>query len=245
MRTVVFMLAATALSNPASAQSWQEYNYPEYAFTVAFPAKPQVETTTYQAATGRAVPAHVYSVRQNNDLFKVTVAEMAATGLDEKAVLDHAIQLLSGGGKVTFNIPQRIYSVYGRSLGVEGGDGSRSTIAVFDYHGRLYQIEAKALIGQSGSAESFGSSNPWCSPMAARTVLRTSSGHITRLVLAWPSTPRALTTHAARTHGLEARSRRVMRCVQTKMISGARIEPITLRKRKGRRRILAARFGPS
>ncbi len=153
MRTVVFMLAATALAtNTAAAQSWQEYNYPEYAFTVTFPAKPQVETTTYQAATGRAVPAHVYSVRQNNDLFKVTVAEMTGTGLDEKAVLDHAIQLLSEGGRVTFNIPQRIYSVYGRSLGVEGGDGSRSTISVFDYHGRLYQIEAKALVGQSGSA---------------------------------------------------------------------------------------------
>ena len=145
MRAIAFMLAAAALTSPAAAQSWQEYNYPEYAFTVAFPAKPQVETTTYRAANGRAVPAHVYSVRQNNDLLKVTVAEIASTGLDEKTVIDHAIQLLSAGGKVTFNIPQRIYSVYGRSFGVEGGDGSRSTIAGFDYHGRLYQIEAKAL----------------------------------------------------------------------------------------------------
>ena len=152
MRIIAIVLAATAVCSPAAAQTWQEYSYPEYAFTVAFPAKPQIETTTYQAANGRSVAAHVYSVRQDNELFKVTVADLANTGLDETAVIDHAIRMLSAGGKVTFNIPQRIYRVYGRSLGVQGGDGSRSTIAVFDYKGRLYQIEAKALSGGADSA---------------------------------------------------------------------------------------------
>jgi hypothetical protein len=152
MRMIAFVLAATAVSTPAAAQNWQEYSYPEYGFTVAFPANPQVETMTYQAANGRSVPAHIYSVRQNNSVLKVTVAELANTGLDETAVIDHAIKMLSAGGEVKFNIPQRIYRVYGRSLGVQGGDGSRSTIAVFDYKGRLYQIEAKALPGGTDSA---------------------------------------------------------------------------------------------
>jgi hypothetical protein len=152
MRMIAFVLAATAVSTPAAAQNWQEYSYPEYAFTVTFPANPQVETMTYQAANGRSVPAHIYSVRQNNSVLKVTVAELANTGLDETAVIDHAIKMLSAGGEVKFNIPQRIYRVYGRSLGVQGGDGSRSTIAVFDYKGRLYQIEAKALPGGTDSA---------------------------------------------------------------------------------------------
>ena len=48
-----------------------------------------------------------------------------------------------------------IREFYGRSLGVQGGDGSRSTIAVFDYKGRLYQIEAKALPGGTDSAGLF------------------------------------------------------------------------------------------
>ena len=48
-------------------------------------------------------------------------------------MIDHTIKTLSSGGKMTFNIPQRIYNVYGRSLGIEGGDGSRSTVGVFDY----------------------------------------------------------------------------------------------------------------
>ena len=152
MRILVFLLAAAAASGPAAAQSWQDYSYPEYAFSVAFPATPNVETTTYQGANGRSVPARVYSVRQGNELLKVTVADLANTGLDEPAVIDHAIKMLSAGGVVTFNIPQRIYRVYGRSLGIQGGDGSRSMVGVFDYHGRLYQIEAKALPGGSAAA---------------------------------------------------------------------------------------------
>jgi hypothetical protein len=147
MRLIAFALAAFVASGPAAAQSWQEYSYPAYSFTVAFLADPQIETTTYQVADGRSVEARVYSVRQNNGVFKVTVAELANTNLEESAVIDHAIKSLSEGGEVKINIPHRIYKVYGRQLSILGADGSRSTVAVFDYNGRLYQIEGKALPG--------------------------------------------------------------------------------------------------
>ena len=147
MRSIVFALAACVAACPAAAQSWKEYAYPAYAFTVAFPAEPQIETTTYQVADGRSVEARIYSVRQNNGVFKVTVAELANTGLEEGAVIDHAIKMLSEGGEVKLNFPHRIYRVYGRQLSVLGADGSRSTVAVFDHNSRLYQIEGKALPG--------------------------------------------------------------------------------------------------
>jgi hypothetical protein len=152
MRTIAFVLAAFVVSGPAAAQNWKEYSYPDYSFTVAFPADPQIETTTYQVADGRSVRAHVYTVRQNNSVLKVTVAELANTGLEENAVIGHAIKTLSAGGEVKFDIPHRIYRVYGRQLSVLGTDGSRSTAAVFDHKGRLYQIEAKALPGASDTA---------------------------------------------------------------------------------------------
>jgi hypothetical protein len=152
MRMIALVLAAFVASGPAAAQSWKEYNYPDYSFTVAFPADPQIETTTYQVADGRSVQARVYTVRQNNTVLKVTVADLANTGLDESAVIGHAIKTLSAGGEVKFDIPHRIYRVYGRQFGVLGADGSRSTAAVFDYKGRLYLVEAKALPGASDSA---------------------------------------------------------------------------------------------
>ena len=150
MRSIIVVLTALVASGPAAAQSWQEYTYPDYAFSIAFPAAPQIETTTYQAANGRAVPARVYSVRQGNFVFKMTVADHAGTGLEESAIIDHAIKTLSAGGEVKVNIPHRIYRVYGRQLSIVGSDGSHSTAAVFDYKGRLYQIEGKALPGGSG-----------------------------------------------------------------------------------------------
>jgi hypothetical protein len=142
-----FVVAALVASGPAAAQSWQEYTYPAYAFSVAFPAELQIETTTYPVADGRSVEAHVYTVRRNDGVFKVTVAELANTGLAENAVIDHAIKTLGEGGEVKINFPHRIYRVYGRQLSVTGADGSHSTVAVFDYNGRLYQIEGKSLAG--------------------------------------------------------------------------------------------------
>jgi hypothetical protein len=65
MRTIALVLAAFVASGPAAAQDWKEYSYPDYSFTVAFPAAPQIETTTYQVADGHSVPAHVYTVGQD------------------------------------------------------------------------------------------------------------------------------------------------------------------------------------
>ena len=45
MRSIAFVLATFVASAPAAAQGWKEYSYPDYAFSVAFPAKPQVDTT--------------------------------------------------------------------------------------------------------------------------------------------------------------------------------------------------------
>jgi hypothetical protein len=147
MRIIAFAVAAFVVSGPAAAQSWQEYSYPEYAFSVAFPANPKIETTTYEVADGRSVPARVYSAHQDKSQFKMTVADLASAGLDEKAVIDHAIKTLSQGATVRVNVPARIYQVYGRQLTVEGADGSRSMVAMFDIMGRLYQIEAKGVPG--------------------------------------------------------------------------------------------------
>ena len=147
MRLIAFALAAFATVGPAAAQNWQEYSYPAYAFTIVFPADPRVQTTTYRLADGRSVEAHVYSARQNHSVFTVTVAELGKTGLNESSVIDHAIKTLSEGGEVKINIPHRVYQVYGRQLSITGADGSHSTVALFDFNGRLYQVEGKTLAG--------------------------------------------------------------------------------------------------
>jgi hypothetical protein len=156
MRLIVFIAAMVVGLGPAVAQSWREYSYPDQFFTVAFPADPQTETTTYYVADNRSVEAHVYSVRQDNTLFKVTVAELADTGLEESAVIDHAIKMMSESGEVKVNIPHRVNRVYGRQLSIVGADGMRSMVALFDYNGRLYQIEGNALpTGNDGTADAI------------------------------------------------------------------------------------------
>jgi hypothetical protein len=145
MRLFILIPAVFIFAAPAAAQDWQEHSYPDYSFRVTFPASPQAETTTYQVSNDRAVGAHVYSVHRDGAEFKVTVAELADLGIDETAVIDHAIKTLSAGGEVKVNIPHRINRVYGRQLSILQGGGTRAEVALFDYNGRLYQIEGKSL----------------------------------------------------------------------------------------------------
>jgi hypothetical protein len=145
MRMIAFMIAVLVASGPAAAQSWKEYAYPSYSFTVSFPADPTIETTTYQAADGRAVEALVYSVMQDDAVFKMTIVDLSATALEESAVIDHAIKTLSQRGEIKVDIPARINRVFGRQLSIAGADGSHSSVAVFYHKQRLYQIEGIAL----------------------------------------------------------------------------------------------------
>jgi hypothetical protein len=155
MRRIACVLALFAISGPAVAQSWTEYSYPDDAFRVSFPAEPKVETTTYQAADGHAVPARVYWVAQDNAEFRMTIADLTDTGLAEGAVIDQAVATLSQGGEVRVNIPARVSRVFGRQLSILGTDGSRTSVALFDYRGRLYQIEGKSLPNHNATADAI------------------------------------------------------------------------------------------
>lgn len=155
MRLTILIAALLVFVAPAVAQNWQEYRYPYQFFAVAFPGDPQAESTTYQVAADRSVEAHVYSVRQDNAEFKMTVAEIADTGLDESAVIDHAIKTMSEGSEAKVNIPHRINRIYGRQLSIVGRDGIRSMVALFDYKGRLYQIEGKTLPNENATADAI------------------------------------------------------------------------------------------
>jgi hypothetical protein len=155
MRLIVLALAGFVAGSPAAAQSWKEYSYPDYAFTVSFPAEPRVETTTYQVVDGRSAPARVYTAAQNNGVFKMTVVDLTQAALEESAVIDHAIKTLSQGGEIKLDIPHRISRVFGRQLSILAADGSRSSVAVFYHKQRLYQIEGKALSAGTATAEAI------------------------------------------------------------------------------------------
>jgi hypothetical protein len=72
---------------------------------------------------------------QGNAVFKMTVAELAGSNLDESAVIGHAVKTLSESGTVKINIPAHIYRTYGRHITVEGAVGSRSMVSMFDITG--------------------------------------------------------------------------------------------------------------
>ena len=50
---------------------------------------------------------------------------------------------------------QTVSRVFGRQLSILRADGSRSSVALFYYEGRLYQIEGKSLAAGNGTADAI------------------------------------------------------------------------------------------
>jgi hypothetical protein len=145
MRLIAFVLVLL-FAGPAAAAEWKEYEYPDYSFTVHFPADPAIEIAAYPVAEGRSFEARIYTATLDTGVFKVTVVEVPQGGEDEGALVGDAVKKMTEGGVVKFDIPHRIRSVYGRQLGVARENGGYSYIAVFYHKNRLYQIEGKTFV---------------------------------------------------------------------------------------------------
>ena len=177
MRLLAFILAAFAASAPAGAQSWKEYEYPNFNFTIAFPAEPRAETTAYQASDGRSVEARVYSVVGDSGEFKVTIVDLSHTEMSEGAVMAFAVFSLSRGGEVKIDIPHSTRRIIGRQASIDGVDGSQIYASIFFHRRRLYQIEGKVPAGGSNAdairfQQSFDFTDGWRLPDALSNELR-------------------------------------------------------------------------
>ena len=170
MRLIAIIAIITA-SAPAGTQSWSEYKYPNEGFTVAFPAEPKVETTSYQAPGGSLVEARVYSVVQEGGEFKVTVADLSHTEMSEGNVMAYAVLMLSRGAEVKIDIPHSTRRIIGRQASIDGVDGSRTYASVFFHNRRLYQFEGTVPAGGSTAdafrfQQSFDFTDGWRPPDA-------------------------------------------------------------------------------
>jgi hypothetical protein len=146
MRLITIVVALFLFGMPAVAKDWMEYAYPDHSFTVAFPAEPRIESTTYQGPDGGALEARVYSVALDGSLFKLTVVELPESHSNGDGLVSHAVKTLTDGNQIKLDIPHRIRSSHGRQLAVARPDGRYTYVAVFFHKKRLYQLEGIAPV---------------------------------------------------------------------------------------------------
>jgi hypothetical protein len=145
-----------AASPVTAQQSWKRYTFSAYSFSVAFPAEPKSEITTYRAPDGRTVEARVYSVTHANSILQMTVIELSGAPVEDTSAIEHAVAALTQGSEIKLDIPHHIGAVFGRQLSLDRADGAHSFAAVFYRKWRLYQIEGIALPGdQSAMADAI------------------------------------------------------------------------------------------
>jgi hypothetical protein len=151
LRVAVFLLAWLLVTGAAAADKWRQYNYLNYGFAINFPADPKSESGTYPGPGGTNLPAHFFSLKQDNNDYRVTIADFSKTKMDEKEAVEYAMDRIKQEGEVTLDIPTRVDSVDGRQLSVAGKDGTHSSVGLFFYQHRLYLIEG--ITADSGSSD--------------------------------------------------------------------------------------------
>jgi hypothetical protein len=137
----VFLLAPFA----AQAQAWQQYNYSDAGFSAQFPGAPSIVEGTYKTASGTSVPAKIYSAREDNVVYTITVADFSNTALDNSGAIDDAVKVFGATGDIKADVNERVNQQHGRELSITGKDGSHSTTAIFFFNHRLYVLDGKAL----------------------------------------------------------------------------------------------------
>jgi hypothetical protein len=145
MRVTSLVIAAALLAPlPAGAQTWQNYDYPDAGFSVHFPAPPTVAGGVYRTLAGASIPSKVYSARLDNVVYTVTTADFTGIAVEPDKAIGDAVKAIGAEGKIKLDVDARINRQYGHELTVGGKDGSRSTVAIFFFNHRLYQLVGKA-----------------------------------------------------------------------------------------------------
>jgi len=151
LRVAALVLFSLAVTSATAADKWRQYNYLEYSFAINFPASPKSESGTFPGPGGAKLPAHFYSLKDETNLYRVTIADFSKTKMEEKDIVGYAMGRLKETGEITLDVPTQVDAVNGRQLSVAGNDGTHSSVGLFFYQHRLYLVEG--ITSDSGSSD--------------------------------------------------------------------------------------------
>ena len=152
-------------SGPSAAQGWFGYSNEIDRFTVNFPAEPVIEEISYPSEYGAVFPGRVYTARNGDNVYSVTVIDyrdaeaihLARTNSTEAdspenyqywiidvmaSVAYAAYNYRHRGGEVTYDAWAHIDRVPGHQLQITNADQSRTYAGIYLHGRRLYITDA-------------------------------------------------------------------------------------------------------
>ncbi len=152
MRKLLFLgVLAAGLASPALA-AWQDYQYPDLAFYVTFPAEPKKQDITYTAPDGSKLAGVQYSVEQDSNIYRIQVVDFSNNTIPRTAIVKQAVDHFRALGSVEEDIYARISSDFGRNLNIKLKEGGNDYLSVYFANERkLYIIEGVKLPGSQNA----------------------------------------------------------------------------------------------
>lgn len=154
------------VAGSASAQGWIEFLDRDRFFGVNLPREPEVADIEYTSAHDAVFPARVYSVRDGDSLYSVTIVDYTDAQRvhaerpdrteasrnewikDVRASVAHeAWNFRKRGGEVTYDAWSDIERVEGHQIQITNPDRSRTYAGIYLHDSRLYVLEATVAAG--------------------------------------------------------------------------------------------------
>jgi hypothetical protein len=152
-RVLASLILAVLASTPALAQGWIEYVNRQDRFSINFPGEPTTREVMWQPFEGPPVPARVYTARQGDSTFTVTVVDytknytastwpFALSGAN--AVQGSIAQVATEyrkRGVATYDAYDRLNLIPGIVLQITEPNMRRLFVSIYLYDRRLYILE--------------------------------------------------------------------------------------------------------
>jgi hypothetical protein len=152
MRSIGSIVISIALfaAGSAAAQGWIEFVSEEEMFGINMPGMPEVEDITYLTEYRIELPAKVFTARDENTVYKMTVVDFSNTPLGgERALWDFygsvahaATNIRQRGGEIIHDGWGQSDRIPGHQLAINNGDGTRSYYQLHSHGERLFIAEA-------------------------------------------------------------------------------------------------------
>ena len=147
----VFALCLAA--GPAVGEDWKEYDYPEQAVAIQFPAKPEAMKSTYDSIYVKGLPSFVISAEDDHVIYKMTVVDLSTRSDMGTNFLNEAANRITATARSCSPISRTFIRARGRC------SASRSS--------SIAMTEAVCAARSITTGAGFISPKPSCFPRAA------------------------------------------------------------------------------
>ena len=143
------LFSSLLVSQCAWAQDWVEYENREVGFNINFPVEPTVEDGEYVSPAGETLPARVFTARDGESQYRVTVVDFSSRPGEQHIAVAQAADAMRASGEVIYEVISDLDEIFGPQFYIVRGDGREVLATIVFFRQQLLIAEGSVPPGSA------------------------------------------------------------------------------------------------